>query len=140
MSRCSPCSMMMRMKMKKSMEVEPDRSAAQRGPRCSKSRGPEDSGGRGRRTERGQLLHSVVSFHSFLCLFTHLLPGCAFLATSLVFKEHTFISECKSLIYLYKTRLWLSLSRRGLGLLAVQGEDGAIELFDEVVSGTSAAT
>lgn len=32
---------------------------------------------RGWRTKRGQLLHSVVSFHhSFLCLVTHLLPGC----------------------------------------------------------------
>lgn len=25
-----------------------------------------------------QLLHSVVSFRSFLCLFTHLLPRCVF--------------------------------------------------------------
>lgn len=29
---------------------------------------------RGRRTTRGQLLHTVVSLHSFLCLFTHLWP------------------------------------------------------------------
>lgn len=32
-----------------------------------------------RHTE-GQLLHSVLLFHSFLCLFTHMLPSCVFLS------------------------------------------------------------
>lgn len=31
---------------------------------------------RGRCTTRGQLLHTVVSLHSFLCLLTHLWPRC----------------------------------------------------------------
>lgn len=111
---------------KRKSGAEPGQSAAQRGPERSISRNLEDR--RQRRTERGQLLHSVVSFHSFLCLFTHLLPSCMFFVCLSKDFKVIFLSKIKKFCF--------SLSCWSPDLLAIQGKDSAIELFEEAVRRT----
>lgn len=62
---------------------------------------------RGWRTKRGQLLHSVVSFHSFLCLLTHLLPSCMLLFFYLIFISKAHILSTNVIVLFVKDIIWV---------------------------------
>lgn len=124
-------------------QMESGQSAAQWGRSAAFPEALEDAVG-GRRTERGQLLHSVVFFHSFLCLFTHLLPIVVHFSTwPSVAKSAHCIYKCDCFIrfsclveaeacWLYKVKdsaIVFSVLRLWHGLLLQHREDERLEGF-----------